>query len=46
MAVIYLPLWSLDIDLPAPLRKVSIRSMQYVLVVLQYEEASTYSIKI
>jgi len=35
---------SLNLDLHAPLRNVSIRFMRYVLVALLYKEASSYSI--
>jgi len=44
MAVLHLSLGSLNKDSHAPLRQVVIRSMQYVLVALQYEKASNYSI--
>jgi len=44
MAVLHLSLGSLDIHLHSPLRQVAIRPMQYVLVALQYEEASSYKI--
>jgi len=44
MAVLYLSLASFNLDLHAPLRQVSFRSMQFMLISLQSEEASTYSI--
>jgi len=44
MAVLYLSLGSPEIYLHASFTRVSIRSMQYVLVDLQYDEASSYSI--
>jgi len=46
MAVFHLSLGELNLDLHVPLRHVSIRSTQYVLVALQYEEASSYNILI
>jgi len=44
MVVLHLSLGPLNIDLHAPLGQVYIGSMQYVLVALQNEEASSYSI--
>jgi len=44
MAVLHLSLGSLNLDLHAFLRKVSIKYSTYVLVAQQYEEASSYSI--
>jgi len=46
MAVLHLSRRTTDIDLHAPLRQVSIKFMQRVLLVLQYEEASGKSILI
>jgi len=40
MAVLHLSIGSLNLDLHVPVRQVSIRSMQFVLVALQYQEAS------
>jgi len=46
MVVLHLSLGSLDIVLHVSFRKISIRSKQYVLVALQYEEVSNYSVLI
>jgi len=41
--MLHLSLWLLKHTFACPLRQVSIRSMQYVLAALQYEEAYSYS---
>jgi len=46
MTVLHLSLGSLNLNLHAPLRKVSIRSLQHMLLALQYEEASSHNIAI
>jgi len=46
MAVLHFSFWSLNLHLRVTLRQVRIRSMQHVLVALQYKEVSCYSILI
>jgi len=43
MAMFHRSLGSLNVHLHAPFRQVIIRSMQYLLEALEYEEASNYS---
>jgi len=43
MAVPHLSVWLLNVHVRVPLRKVSVRSMQHVLVALLSDEASSYS---